>query len=884
MIGWSAERNLLFHSNPAFCAVRWCRVVVVFTCLALCFPTGSRGQTPAGGSSAVQLEDLVTHLRQENKLVGLATMVMVDGKVVDSAVDGERKSGSGVKLEIGDRWHLGSITKSITATMIARLVESGQMKWTDTIADCFPDASIHEDWKPVTVRQLLTHTAGAPDNFSFWVRLKSPEPGPESTKARRKSILDVLADKPLHPPGEKFSYSNVGYTIAGAIAEKATGLSWEDLVKQQVFEPLKLSSGGFGPPESSAEKLEQPRGHINALFGWKLPADDDDDNTPVMGPAGTVHMTLKDLCTYATEHLNGGLGRSGLLAADTWKQLHEPELNQYACGWIRKETSAEIPHAMYWHNGSNTMWYALVVFVPEKKMVVAVTSNDGDIPAAEAAAWEIVDAYSPTGRYPKKSPFAAVRWQDSRPEIKLGSAWFRLISLNELPVAEILEFSQRTYGEKWRKRFEEDLVELLTRMGHKPQHKVSLVVQSLTSSEMWVRNDVPVTKANRDAIKAAAVVRTIVEPSGRRLHVDHNAVSISDTVQFQGRADEFLELAHINAGFSGVVVVARKGRPVYQGAIGVSHLEAGTANSMETPFRIASLSKQFTAAAVLFLEGEGRLNVNDPVSQYLPAFAAAPYEKITIYHLLTHTSGLPRVPEDEVRRARWTAMSKAPSPVSDYVQLACECPLKFEPGQGRQYSNFGYRVLSAVIEKITDQPYADFMEQALFQRLGLKHTGVARISQPAQEAGVAEGLLFTGLNADTGRPNYAAGRRDRNYGAGHGSGGIYTSAGDLVRWDRVLAGDEFLSAAQKEKLFRPFRENYACGWRVEEAEPDGHLLQSHSGANEGYFSRMVRIPRDDLAIIALGNVPATEEIDDVVKQLFRLCRSLPYRSFEVSQK
>jgi CubicO group peptidase (beta-lactamase class C family) len=93
---------------------------------------------------------------------------------------------------------LGSITKSITATMIARLVESGQLKWTDTIGERFPDASIHGDWKPVTLQQLLTHTSGAPANFSLGVRLKEPALGPKCTRERRKAVIDVIAEKPAH--------------------------------------------------------------------------------------------------------------------------------------------------------------------------------------------------------------------------------------------------------------------------------------------------------------------------------------------------------------------------------------------------------------------------------------------------------------------------------------------------------------------------------------------------------------------------------------------------------------------------------------------------------------------------------------------------------------
>ncbi len=346
----------------------------------------ARSSGPAGDS----LAKLITDQRKEKNLVGLAAMVTVDGRVEAAAAQGQRKIGSGVSLELSDQWHLGGITKSITATMIARLVESGRMRWSDTIGGTFPGVSIDEDWKRVTLMQLLTDTAGAPANFPNELWDKRPPLGPECTKARLDAVLGVLGHKPEHTPGEKYVYSNVGYTIAGAMAEKVTGTSWEDLVKREVFDPLKLTGVGFGPPKSPDDTLEQPRGHRTVLIG-KVPMDDDADNTPIMGPAGTVHMTLEDLSTYATEHLRGDRGEGKLLSAETYKLLHAPEFNHYAYGWIRKEPVEEIPYTtVYWHNGSNTLWYALVVFLPEKNMVVAVTSNDGDFMKAQAAAWEIV--------------------------------------------------------------------------------------------------------------------------------------------------------------------------------------------------------------------------------------------------------------------------------------------------------------------------------------------------------------------------------------------------------------------------------------------------------------------------------------------------------------
>ncbi len=236
-----------------------CFVVLLSIGLAIIYfasrPDLNRSEPSLPTRSSVHLDDaqapftkLIVRLRKEKDLVGLAAMVAVDGKVIASAADGERKKGTGVWLQIGDRWHLGGITKSITSTMIARLVESGKMKWSDSIGQCFPDATIHEDWKAVTLKQLLTDTAGARANFPMYVWRKRPALGRESTQMRRDAVREMIAKKPANPPGKTFVYSSVGITIAGAMAEKATGTSWEDLVKQEVFEPQHLTARASAHP------------------------------------------------------------------------------------------------------------------------------------------------------------------------------------------------------------------------------------------------------------------------------------------------------------------------------------------------------------------------------------------------------------------------------------------------------------------------------------------------------------------------------------------------------------------------------------------------------------------------------------------------------------
>lgn len=138
-----------------------------------------------------------------------------------------------------------------------------------------------------------------------------------------------------------------------------------------------------------------------------------------------------------------------------------------------------------------------MAFIPERKLVVAVATNDGDSRAAEAAAWEIVEA---SAELRKESPFSAVRWKKAQPEVEVDGAWYKLVSIDGVAAEGIVAFSQKTYDARWRKRFEEDLVEVLTRMGRPPGETARLEVQPVGTEETKVMEGVPLTPANRKAI------------------------------------------------------------------------------------------------------------------------------------------------------------------------------------------------------------------------------------------------------------------------------------------------------------------------------------------------------------------------------------------------
>lgn len=361
--------------------------LVVFSCQG----ESSVANADSTRLDAGQLHSLLVEQRDRAGLVGLATMVMQHGEVVVGAADGVRRLDREELLSTGDRWHIGSITKSFTATLIARMVERGELDWDTRVGAVFRDIDgLDPAWNEASLLQLLSHTAGAPDNFSLWVRLKKPAPGKDRMRAREAAVHGILKQAPEASPGSVFVYSNVGYTIAGVIAEKTSGLAWEDLVRREVFATLELSNGGFGPPKDGDGGQNQPRGHSKNMIGVISVAADDEDNTPIMGPAGTLHMTLRDMLSYGNEHLRGETGKGRLLGIESYRRLHRPVLNNYALGWAVADSQEWARGPVIWHNGSNTMWYALLVLLPGLDAVIAVTSNDGNIEKAELAAWKIV--------------------------------------------------------------------------------------------------------------------------------------------------------------------------------------------------------------------------------------------------------------------------------------------------------------------------------------------------------------------------------------------------------------------------------------------------------------------------------------------------------------
>jgi CubicO group peptidase (beta-lactamase class C family) len=338
-----------------------------------------------GGDAPRDVTAVLAPIRAKYDLPAMAGAIVTGAGLEAIGADGVRERGKPDRVTVEDRWHLGSCTKSMTATLCAMLVEEKKLSFDTTVGQVFGDVKdMDPAWKDVTLRQLLTNHAGAPADLSadgLWDRLRAHTGTP--TEARRLLVEGVLKHPPDPKPGTKFVYSNAGFSIAGAMAETVTKTPWEALIAKRLFEPLGMKSAGFGAP-GTKDAIDQPRGHRES--GKPVAPGREADNPVAIAPAGLVHCTIGDWAKYVQLHLVGEKKDGArLLKPETFVTLHTPVADEsnYAMGWI----VGQRPWAggrVLTHNGSNTMWYCVTWIAPEKDFAVLVTCNEGGDAAAKA--------------------------------------------------------------------------------------------------------------------------------------------------------------------------------------------------------------------------------------------------------------------------------------------------------------------------------------------------------------------------------------------------------------------------------------------------------------------------------------------------------------------
>jgi len=311
------------------------------------------------------------------------------------------------------------------------------------------------------------------------------------------------------------------------------------------------------------------------------------------------------------------------------------------------------------------------------------------------------------------------------------------------------------------------------------------------------------------------------------------------------KINDFMELYCDTWAFSGSILVAQNGETIIKKGYGQASIEHSIPNTSKTKFRICSIAKQFTAMAVMMLQENGLLSVNDNIYKFFPEYQELD-KRITIHHLLTHTSGLqylfgPNFP---------IMYSKSKHTHEDMFNIFKDKPLLCEPGEMWNYSNYGYYLLGCIVEKVSDVTYDEFLKKNIFEPLNMKNTGIEK--NKAIVPGLANGYYLN--DNDLMHTDYV------NMDTTFGSGAIYSTVEDMLIWDQALYNGGLVSEETLDTIFSPYANSgergtedndYGYGWFIDKMY--GRKRISHDGGGLGFITGFDRYINEQVSIVVLSN-------------------------------
>lgn len=322
---------------------------------------------------------------------------------------------------------------------------------------------------------------------------------------------------------------------------------------------------------------------------------------------------------------------------------------------------------------------------------------------------------------------------------------------------------------------------------------------------------------------------------------------------FESKLDAYIQPYLDARDFAGTILVASNGKIQVHKAYGFSNLEHGVEHTIHSKFRIGSISKHFTSVAILILQERNKLEVDDTVSKYLPEYPNG--DRITLHHLMTHRSGIPNYVNfagyDDVRKKKYSG--------EQAIEWFKDKPLDFEPGGGYSYSNSGYVLLRLIIEKVSGEPFREFMKKNVFEPAKLNETTIADADEIIENraTGYIPGpppaqLLNGPVNEES---------------IDLGASGIVSTCGDLYKWHQALKTDTVLSVTSRQRLFTNHGNSYGYGLSI--YKRFGRRVQEHDGLTDGFTSFFGRLPDDDGCVVILSNIWAGMR-DRIARDLFAM--------------
>lgn len=310
-------------------------------------------------------------------------------------------------------------------------------------------------------------------------------------------------------------------------------------------------------------------------------------------------------------------------------------------------------------------------------------------------------------------------------------------------------------------------------------------------------------------------------------------------VDLASKVDTYMQALVALDRFSGSLLIAREGNVLLSKGYSLANREHGVYNTPQTKFRLGSVTKQFTAMAILILQNQSRLQVHDPISKVLPDCPKA-WERVTIHHLLNHTSGVP----EHTNRLDWKTTGRSPQTVQGVIDLFKDRPLDFIPGEAHQYSNSGYVLLGQIVEQVAGMSYEMFLNEHVFGPLGMENTGYDWNTRVLEHRAMGYDLrddIF--VNADY-----------LDMSIPHAAGALYSTVEDLFLWDQALYTERLVPRSSLETMFMfsPFLANYGYGVGV--GQQFNRRLICHGGGIHGFLTQLDRYPDEKVCIVVLSNL------------------------------
>jgi len=832
--------------------------VALLACVATSCTVSPQAALTSKGNSPRVFDAIVDDVVVRYRLPGLALGIVVDGNVVYTRTTGEVVAGSGRPITANTLFKIASNSKAMTTGVLARLVDAGKLRWDDPVTRHLPAFRMYDPWvtREMQVRDLLIHNSGLREgagDLMLW---------PEPNLFTRADVVAGLAHlRPMHSFRSRYAYDNLMYIVAGEVAAAASGMSYEDLVRRELFEPIgmdRCQSGAF--QRDVVGDVAQPHmqsGEHNTV----VRADADVIPVSVVAAAGGIRCSLHDMLKWVQmwlhpENRTSESGepwvsveqRKALWAAHIPLPLSQRQrdwdgsrFNAYGYGWRVSDVDGKLRIA---HTGTLMGMYSAVVLIPELRTGYVFMINGNGADARTVLSTVLTRHFTAPGAVLSPGYYAETL---ERERLRRGEREHPQPARVRAPVAALQPWLG-TYRDAWfgevslcssgeHVTFQSAKSPLLsgTVMQSGPDWLVDWNDESV-DAEAWLHFATEASAAG--SVRALALSKVDPQADFSYDYEDLHFTRTGDCpVDAQARIDRLMDAYAGNVPGASVLVL-KDGAPVFRRSYGLANVEEKIAASPATNYRLASVTKQFTAAAILLLAEEGRLGLDDHARKWL-ATLPAEVDAVTVRHLLTHTSGLIDY-EDVIP----DGMS-APLRDADVLSLLeTQQRTYFPPGTSYRYSNSGYALLALTVERVSGKRFSAFLQERIFLPLGMRNT----VAHEEGRSIVAERAFGYSQRADSWV------RTDQSQtSAVLGDGGIYSSIDDLARWDAALYDERLLQAASIRQAFEPATSTddptvrYGFGWRI-----TGESLW-HSGETQGFRNVIVRFPGRHLSVLVLTN-------------------------------